>query len=180
MKDVGNNSPISNVHIVGFYLPPKHSTTLTFLQQILNGQKQVFLKKVVIPRTFPQYKEFTMTELWRNIDGDASVLSYLPDRDSQSRPVCRTFAFTVLSTLRPGYSKEIVEHAIDQRTDKIATKPAPEMVTISDGMLRLFTRFPMQPSKYNYSFEFKFRKEGKIHQSGHGGTNRKKGTEEIG
>lgn len=107
-------------------------------------------------RKFPRYKEFTMQEFWINVDGDPKILSYLPDRGSQSKPITRTFAFTVLNTLRPGFSKEVVDHAMDHRANKINTKLSTDIVTINDEWLKKLTGVAVKPGKYKTNSQLQF------------------------
>lgn len=51
----------------------------------------------------PNYKEFTVANLYQMFADDVDVLSYLPDEGVGSRPVDRTFAFTIVCSKHPNY-----------------------------------------------------------------------------
>ena len=88
---------------------------MVFIQQLLNEEKLHFTKKEVVTRTVPKYQEFSMENFWKAVDGDRDVLKYLPDQGSMDKEVDRNFAYCILNTLRPGFLREVVDHAISQR-----------------------------------------------------------------
>ncbi len=94
---------------------------------------------------WPKYREFTISAFWTNVDGDAAILKYLPDKESTDRPISREYAYTILGTIRRSYSKAVIENAINKRHNIIKTKLAPTQVTINQALLNALTSFPMKP-----------------------------------
>jgi len=56
-----------------------------------------------------------MKSFWRNVGQDAKVLRFLPDKASQSRPINRQFAYTVLASLKPDFAQKIYQNALNKR-----------------------------------------------------------------
>jgi hypothetical protein len=100
---------------VGWYLPPYNGCSIIFIQQLLNEEKFAFKKSEVVQRSVPKYQEFSMDNFLKSVGDDRDVLKHLPDKDSMDKEVDRDFAYTILNTLRPGFLREVVDHAISQR-----------------------------------------------------------------
>lgn len=62
-----------------------------------------------------------MKNFWENIGDDVNVRSYLPDPESQSKPIDRTFAYNILSTLKPGFLTQVINNSITKRAKKFKT-----------------------------------------------------------
>ena len=86
-----------------------------------------------------------MDNFWESVGDDRDVIKYLPDRGEMDRELDREFAYTILNTLRPGYLREVVEHAVSQRQTTINTKLTPDTITIRDDILDALSKCPAKP-----------------------------------
>ena len=89
-----------------------------------------------------------MDMFWESVDSDADVLKYLPDRGSMEKELDREFAYTILNTLRPGFLKEVVDHAVSLRQTTISTKLTPDTISIRDDVLEALAACPAKPVCY--------------------------------
>lgn len=120
---------------------------MPFIQEILNEKKNVILSEDKIELDWPQYKEFSVQNFWTHVGDDAKILSYLPNRDDSAKPIDKKFAYNILSTLRPGYCKEVIKNAINKRTGDVTLRIKPDQVTISNKMLKILTEVPFKHGK---------------------------------
>ena len=95
------------------FLPTYDSTSMTFLKQVLAGQKKLLsIANARIPFV-PKLVEFNCTALYQNALGDKNCALYLPEAVGQDnkRSVCRKYLFTVRTctplTLPLGYQQHL-------------------------------------------------------------------------
>jgi hypothetical protein len=79
--------------------------TLEFLKEILAGRKKAL--KVDIAMVVPHLPEFKVQRALETFASDIETLEYLPDPESQSRPIERTYLYIVLSSRRPNYVAQV-------------------------------------------------------------------------
>jgi len=89
--------------------------TLEFLKEILAGRKKALKIDKVIALKIPMLPEFTVMRALEEFANDEETMQYLPDLESQSRPLDRTFLFNVLSSRRPNFMASVVDEARNQR-----------------------------------------------------------------
>jgi hypothetical protein len=117
---------------------------MSFLQQVLHGEKFLLPKEDVVISHWPRYREFTVKQLWINVGDDDKILGFLPDRNSSSKDLNREWGYNVLWTLKPGFCKKILEHACEQRANSFRSKLNPDVVNIKDELLSALTSFPIK------------------------------------
>lgn len=79
---------------------------MAFIRDILRLRKKVLKQNEVHMLDVPNYPEFTVQRLYEMFAKDTHVMMYLPDPAAQSRPADRTWAYTVVCSLRPEYMQQ--------------------------------------------------------------------------
>ena len=72
----------------------------------------------------PAFPEFTVVHLYEAFEGDALLLAHFPDRELQSRPVNRQWAYNVALSVRTTYMLDIINSAINKRVTQKSNKEA--------------------------------------------------------
>lgn len=86
-----------------------------------------------------------MDNIWTSVCEDRDLLKHLPDHGEIDKELSREFAFIILTTLRPGYVRQVVEHAISLKQTSITTNITPEKITIKDDILDALSNCPAKP-----------------------------------
>ncbi len=61
------------------FLPPKERTSLSFLQQVLSGEKELLMDEEVKRLKIPKWPELNVKALMPEVIKNAEVYKYLPD-----------------------------------------------------------------------------------------------------
>jgi len=87
------------VHSIGYFLPPDEMCTLTFMRDVLKGEKKLLMASATtgIP-DIPRIREINAAVIWADIKGDETIKQYFPDifTDSERTPN-RDYMFKVES-----------------------------------------------------------------------------------
>ena len=101
------------------YLPPYDECTLEYLLALMTGEKAFFYTSQVNQVSLTKYRELSMKQIIPMMEQDEQVWKYMVDRGDRKNPRwSRTFALTILSTLKPTFVKQVWDNASTIRLTK--------------------------------------------------------------
>ena len=106
-------SPLLVEEIVELHLPIKSQCKLEFLQQIVEGKKQMLESYRVPKMKVPTWPELSVSKLLPTVLKDPILKEYFPDKYAKGKVPDRHYFWGVLYAVKPGYFKGLVNIALE-------------------------------------------------------------------
>jgi hypothetical protein len=109
-------SSTSNSFKANVFLPSMSGTKLSFMRDILSGEKLTLKQNEVNHMTVPNYPEISVKNLYDDAINDPVLKNYLPSKQQLSNKLPeRDFFFGIMCTLKQQYMKDIITEAHKNR-----------------------------------------------------------------
>ena len=104
-----------------YYLPPEPLVNKDFLKDVFVGKKQLMLKTEVKQIEVPHYEEISVKALYPELNKDAQMMSYLPDKYPTGKAPPREYFFNILSNTQLSVSAATAQQLQWQPTTMTTT-----------------------------------------------------------
>ena len=129
-------------------MPPFNMVTYPFLKMILKGDKKLLKTNEVRICNPPRYDEISVARLYDTCVKLPGMLDYFPDVYPKGRQCSREYFFSILSTLHPEYTKELLMKSKQVRFAGEEEEQVQETIEVSDVWAEQLKAFPQFTSKY--------------------------------
>ena len=96
----------------------------------------------------PMLTELSMNNAWEIAQSDSLIISYLPQRDWNSRGVNRDYLWAKICTVRPKYATYIINEALNKRENVVHWNEARDGLGVCDEVGELLLSRPYRSKKY--------------------------------
>ena len=127
--------------------------TAPYLKLILKGEKKLLKASVVKVCNPPKYDEISVTKLYDACIQMPGRANYFPDEYPKGRKCSREYFFTILNTLHPEYTHELILNSKKVRytpEDEDAIKQTIEIDPEWEQELKAFPQFARKCMIYFY------------------------------
>lgn len=90
-------------------MPPYNMVNAKWLKQILSGEKKLLKAKDARHCNPPRYDEISVANLYDSCLQMDNMADYFPDEYPKGRTCQREYFFTVLATLHPDYTEQLLQ-----------------------------------------------------------------------
>lgn len=104
----------------GYFLPSYTSTKLSFIKDVLKGEKTLLKSANLRPFNVPSFSELSVANVMNEIKGDKEIMKHLNYYEGGPLPE-RDFFFGVVGTLAPRYLEKAIQTAMRKRNTKEST-----------------------------------------------------------
>ena len=121
--------------------------TAKWLKQILTGEKKLLKAKDARHCNPPRYDEISVASLYQESIKMPNMAEYFPDAYPKGRSCNREYFFTVMATLHPKYTDELVKKSKKDRFGKEVEVEQGEAIAITPDWEAQLKEFPQFTSK---------------------------------
>ena len=89
-------------------MPPESMLNAKWLKQILSGDKKLLKAKEARHCNPPKYDEISVANLYNECIAMEGMADYFPDEYPKGRQCSREYFFTILASLHPEYTDELL------------------------------------------------------------------------
>ena len=123
-------------------MPPFYMVTAPFLKQVLKGEKRLMKAASVTICNPPKYDEISVSSLYDDCLQMPGMTMYFPDRYPKGRQCAREYFFTILNTMYPDYTNELILNSKKLRFDGQEEQDLQERIDIDEGWEEELKQFP--------------------------------------
>ena len=98
-------------------MPPYYMVTASFLKQIFKTKKKLLKASSVKICNPPHYDEISVTQLYPSCIKLPGMAEYFPDKYPKGRSCSREYFFSILATLHPEYTADLILNSKKVRFD---------------------------------------------------------------
>ena len=125
-----------------YYLPPYNMVTSPYLKQVLKGDKKFLKAAEVRICNPPHYDEISVTRLYDKCILLPGMADYFPDKYPKGRQCAREYFFSVLSTLHPDYTRQLLLKSKKDRFAGEEEEDVQEQIEIAEEWADALKAFP--------------------------------------
>jgi hypothetical protein len=148
------------LYVEGYLLPTYKRCPLSFLRDCMSKQKLLLKSDEARTINIPRYAEVSMKSLIKDAYRDPLVSMYLPDYENEDMTPDKEYFFTVMSSLRYEYTKEIVNGALVAR-NSAQEKAAEDLIAIHKDFYNDIENSQWVSSKFAWVSSCSIEKRGK-------------------
>ena len=128
-------------------MPPYYMVTAPFLKQILKKEKILLKVADVNVCNPPHYDEISVKRLYEECIKLSEMAKHLPDQYPKGRQCSREYFFTILSSVHPDYTKDLILNSKKQRFNGTEEDAEKEKIEIDPAWEEELKAFPQFASK---------------------------------
>jgi hypothetical protein len=129
-------------------MPPYSMITSAWLRQILRGEKKLLKASEAKICNPPKYDEVSVANLYEPCLELDRMEDYFPDKYPIGRTCCREYFFTILATLHPEYTRELLRKSKSDRFALNDEEQQKEAILIDPEWEAQLKEFPQFCRKY--------------------------------
>lgn len=121
--------------------------TTPWLKQILKGEKRLLKMAEVTQCNPPPYDEISVANLYDSCIKLEGMAQFFPDSYPKGRPCNRVYFFSILSTVHPGYTQQLLLNSKKVRNSTEGEEQQKQAIQIDPEWERQLKEFPQFTSK---------------------------------
>lgn len=128
-------------------MPPASMVTFPFLKQVFKGEKKLMKVGDVNICNPARYDEISVSNLYNDCIKLPDMADYFPDKYPKGRTCSREYFFSILSSLHPEYTSQLLLKSKELRFGDEAQDEKKETIEVNEDWAEQLKAYPQFTSK---------------------------------